>query len=265
MRRSERHHLKENPLAIAIAQLQVYFSEWSTGLALGLALVVGTVLAYGGYTWWTERTASRAGTLLAEALVLADAPVIPAPAPPPPAPPLDAADDAETEPPPPPAEFVQPPGSYPSVGAKLTAALPGLLEAADAYPSTQAGITARYRAATTLAALSRYDEAAEQYEQVIARDGTGVYSRMAALGLANTQILLGAHDEAISLLEQSSIQEGEAELPIDGVLMNLARAYAAAGRAGDARATLQRVLDEFPTSIYTENATQELGVLLSEG
>ena len=51
MRRSERHHLKENPLAIAIAQLQVYFSEWSTGLALGLALVVGTVLAYGGYTW----------------------------------------------------------------------------------------------------------------------------------------------------------------------------------------------------------------------
>ena len=88
---------------------------------------------------------------------------------------------------------------------------------------------------------------------------------MAALGLANTQILLGAHDEAISLLEQSSIQEGAAELPIDGVLMSLAKAYAAAGRAGDARATLQRVLDEFPTSIYTENATQELGVLLSEG
>ena len=79
MRRSERHHLKENPLAIAIANLQLYFSQWSSGVALSLALILGTLLAYGGYTWWTERTASRAGTLLAEALVLADAPVIPVP------------------------------------------------------------------------------------------------------------------------------------------------------------------------------------------
>jgi hypothetical protein len=43
--------------------------------------------------------------------------------------------------------------------AKLTAALPKLKAAADGYPDTASGITARYHYASALAALGKSDEA----------------------------------------------------------------------------------------------------------
>ena len=180
--------------------------------------------------------------------------------------PDDASGDT-AEPPeaPAPVEFVQPPGTYPTIEAKMSAALPKLIEAADTYPGTQAGITARYRAAAALAALGRHDESADQYQQVIDGDRTGVYSRMATLGLADVQIARGAYDEAIALLEQLSGAGAEADLPVDGVLMRLGHAYDLAGRSGDARATFQRVMDEFPTSFYFANAERELQALQTAG
>ena len=50
-------------------------------------------------------------------------------------------------------------GSFATEAAKLNAALPKLKAAADAYPDTAAGITARYHYASSLAALGRHDEA----------------------------------------------------------------------------------------------------------
>lgn len=146
----------------------------------------------------------------------------------------------------------------------MSAALPKLIEAADTYPGTHPGITARYRAAAALAALGRHDESAAQYQQVIDGD-TGVYGRMATLGLADVQIARGAYDEAIALLEQSSGAGAEADLPVDGVLMRLGRAYDLAGRSGDARATFQRVMDEFPASFYLANAERALQALQTAG
>ena len=147
----------------------------------------------------------------------------------------------------------------------MSAALPKLIEAADTYPGTQPGITARYRAAAALAALGRHDESAAQYRQVIDGDSTGVYGRMATLGLADVQIARGAYDEAIALLEQSSGAGAEADLPVDGVLMRLGHAYGLAGRSGEARATFQRVMDEFPASFYYANAERELQALQTAG
>ena len=246
MRRSERHHLKENAFAVAVAGLQEQFKAWGHGLLIGAAIGFGVLILFGGYSWWSGRTSSQAGALLADALVLADAPVVPAPV-------------AE------PVEFVQPPGSYPTIEAKMSAALPKLIEAADAYPSTQPGITARYRAAAALAVLGRHDEAADQYRQVIERNEGGVYGRMATLGLADVQIARGTYDEAIALLEQSSGPDLGADLPVDGVLMRLGQAYALAGRSGEAQATFQRVMDEFPASLYFADADRELQALQTEG
>ena len=147
----------------------------------------------------------------------------------------------------------------------MAAALPKLIEVADAYPGTHPGITARYRAAAALAALGRHDESADQYRQVIDGDSTGVYGRMAALGLADVHIARGAYDEAIALLEQSSGTDAEAELPVDGVLMRLGHAYDLAGRSDDASITFQRVIDEFPTSFYFANAERELQALQTAG
>ena len=254
MKRSERHHLKENALAVALARFQDRAESWGTGLAIAGGVALAAVVLFGGYTWWSERAEATAGVLLAEALVVADAPVVP--------PPVDAAaGEAEAAEPP----FTQPPGSYPTIEAKMSASLPKLLETADAYPSTPSGITARYRAAAALAALGRHDEAAEHYRQVIDSDEGGVYGRMATLGLASVQMSRGAYDEAIALLEPSSVSASEASLPVDGVLMQLGHAYRLAGRADDARAAFQRIMDEFPTSLYFPNAERELQVLQIEG
>ncbi|MCH7748843.1 MAG: tetratricopeptide repeat protein [Acidobacteria bacterium] len=281
MKRSERHHLKENAVAVAIGSLQRQLHERGRGLMTGIAIVLIALVLYGGYSWWSGRTVSRAGALLAEALVLAEAPVVPPPtavaadlaelAPDDDADiaePTDAAAPADTAAPAAvaaPVEFVQPLGTYPTIEAKLAAALPKLIEAADAYPGTQPGITARYRAAAALAALGRHEEAADQYRQVIDRDQGGIYGRMGTLGLADVQIARGAYDEAIVLLEQSSGVGAEADLPVDGVLMRLGHAYGLAGRSSEAQATFQRVMDEFPASLYVADAERELQALHTEG
>lgn len=254
MKRSERHHLKENAFAVAMARFQDRAENWGTGLAIAGGVALAVAVLFGGYTWWSERAEATAGVLLAEALVVADAPVVP--------PPADAAaGEADAAEPP----FTQPPGSYPTIEAKMSASLPGLLEAADAYPGTPSGITARYRAAAALAALGRHDEAAEHYRQVIDGDEGGVYGRMATLGLASVEMSRGAHDEAIALLEPSAVSASEAPLPVDGVLMQLGHAYRLAGRTDDARAAFQRIMDEFPTSLYFPDAERELQVLQIEG
>ena len=259
MRRSERHHLKENALAVAMARFQHRVENWGTGLVIGAGIGLAVLVLFGGYSWWTARAEASAGTLLAEALVAADAPVIP----PPPSPVTDGGEDAAVDTGEPP--FVQPPGSYPTIEAKMSASLPMLLEAADAYPGTPSGITARYRAAAALAALGRHDEAAEQYQRVVDDDETGVYGRMATLGLASVQMSRGSYEAAIALLEPSSVADADATLPVDGVLMQLGRAYQLAGRADEARAAFQRIMDEFPTSLYFTNAERELQVLQIEG
>ena len=246
MKRSERHHLKENAFAVAMAGLQGQVVQWGRGLMFGAAIGLGVLVLFAGYSWWSSRTAAQAGALLADALVLADAPVVPAPA-----------DE--------PVDFVQPPGSYPTIAAKMSAALPKLVEAADAYPGTEPGITARYRAAAALAALGRHDEAADQYRQVVDRDEGGVYGRMAILGLADVQIASGAYDEAIGLLVQLSGPDAETDLPVDGVLMRLGQAYGLAGRSGEAQAIFQRVVDEFPASLYFADADRELQALRTDG
>ena len=282
MKRSERHHLKENAFAVAVGRLQAQLQERGRALTIGIAIGLAALAVVGSYAWWSGRAATQASTLLAEALLVADAPVVPPPPPPiiepteptEPIEPTDTAgDNAAANPATPieapapvePVEFVQPDGTYPTIEAKMSAALPKLIEAADTYPDTQPGITARYRAAAALAALGRHDEAADQYEQVISADGTGVYGRMATLGLADVQMARGAFDEAIVLLERSSGADAEVDLPVDGVLMRLGHAYDLAGRSGDARATFQRVMDEFPASFYLADAERELQTLQIEG
>ena len=47
-------------------------------------------------------------------------------------------------------------------------------------------------------------------------------------------------------------------MPIDGILMQLGRAYALAGRKEEAVRTFTRVTDEFPTSMYSSDARREL-------
>ena len=242
--------------------------EVIVGVSVGLVLA----LAIGGYYFRQRQIVSRAGALLAEAVVIVQAPVVPPSPPEPEAAGTDpeprealdqpAAPDADD---PPPAQaveapFTQPPGSYPSDTARLETALSKFMAAADAYPSTASGITARYHAAGALATLGQTDEAARQYREVIERAGRGIYGQMARLGVADLRLGAGDYDSAIALLEEATVPP-ESFVPVDAILMRLGRAYRLTGKKVEALQVFTRIVDEYPGSLYVVDARRELETL----
>ena len=236
MKRTERHHLKQDPLASWLGDLRESLGRRGNVAAAGGLVVVALVLV-GLVFGWQQWRFSRASELLAAAMVIVEAPV---------AVEGEAAD--------------VPAAGYPSVMAKLKAAVPKLLEAAEAYPSLQSGIAARYQAAAALSTLGRTSEAGEQYDRVVELDANGVYGRMARLGRAEAYLSAGDYAQAIQLLEVESAATN-ADVPVDAVLMRLGRAYRLADQESQAVTTFTRVVDEFPTSSYRFDAERELATL----
>lgn len=243
MKTTERHHLKDNELALALGSAQAWAEKNQRALmgAVLLLIVIGAGIA--GYAAWSRSTDNKARTLLAEATVIEEARVMP------PGPPAGTSTDPTLVP-------GQAPGTYPTQQAKLEAALPKFLAAADAYPSTDSGLTARYHAAANLVALGRFDEAITQYDRVMA-SGSGVVQRMSRLGKAEAQLRAGQFDPAIATLKETS-EQANTNLPVDAVLMELARAYRMAGKTEDARKTLTQVVEKHADSPLAADAKTEL-------
>jgi tetratricopeptide (TPR) repeat protein len=257
MKRTERHHLKENELAVSLRRAREGAERHRREITMTTIAALVVVAAAVGFFVWRSRTNGQAQARLAEAMTVMDAQVVP-PAPPSPPPTAEA-----TNPPAPPAPPPPPPGSYPTERAKLEAALQKFMNAADAYPSTQAGIAARYHAASILASLGRPADAAQQYQDVANRAGDRIYGQMAKLGLANAQLQAGQLDKAISAYRDLSARS-DTGLPIDAVLIQLGRAYMAAGKVTEARQTFTRIVDEFPDSQYAIDARRELDSLKTQ-
>jgi tetratricopeptide (TPR) repeat protein len=237
MKRTERHHLKENEFAEWLLGAKNWYEANSKAagyVGIAAALVLAAVM---GTLAFRQMSAGKANSALAEALTAAEAPVLP-PAP------------AEAGKPP-----VQRPGTFPTDRARLEAALPKLLAVAEAYPGSAAGVMARYRAAAALVAIGRTQEGIQRYKEVVEK-GRGAYQAMARLGIAEAQMMAGQFEQAIASFKDVESLKSD-DVPVDGVLMQLARAYRLAGKAEDARKTFKRVVDEFPQSPYAPAARRE--------
>src|SRR3954447_657339 len=207
MKSIERHKLKENEFAHTVARTRAMVEQRRNEITTIVVAVIAVVVIAGGYLWWRSSRDNKAQALLAGALVTTEAPVY---TPPPPAP---------GSPPP-----VQPPGTFRTDRERLDAAVPKLQAAADAYPNSEAGITARFRLAGALAELGRYAEAEQRYNEVIAKAGrSSIYSRTARLGIGDAQIAQGKYDAAVATFKELST-DTQSQLPLDGVLMQLGRA-----------------------------------------
>jgi TolA-binding protein len=238
MKRNERHHLKENEVAEWILELREQYEANKQTINYGLIAIALVAAAVIGTMAWRSMAADRATALLAEAMTVAEAPVTP---------PVAGETGALPK---------QPAGTFPSTRARAEAALPKFIAVADAYPSREAGLVATYRAAAALVELGRADEAIQKYKAVVEK-GTGVVQAMAKLGIADAQMAAGKHADAVASLKDLAAKGGE-ELPLDGVLMQLGRAYRLSGQAADAKKSFQRLVDEFPTSVYASEARREL-------
>ena len=247
MKRTERHHLKENELAQTLAAASEALASRKSlivGIALALLVVAGVV---GGINVWRRGDDQQAERLLADAMVTFNAPVVPAT--------TTASQPGEV----PAAATLGATGSFATEAAKLNAALPKLQAAAEAYPDTAAGITASYHYASSLAALGRHDEAIATFDDVMRRaGGNTLYGRMAVMGKADTQARAGQFDAAIATWTELAASPDQ-DLPKDAILMELAKAYRASGKQDEARKTFIRIVDEHPTSPYVAEAKTALG------
>jgi tetratricopeptide (TPR) repeat protein len=244
MKRKERHHLKENELVQSINAARDYLEprkQQLTGLLIGalvlLLVVVGVVV-------FRNRSQSQGQDLLAEAMVALNARVVPVGA--------TGEDDV------PAAASLGATGTFATEDAKLNAALPKLKAAAETYPDSEAGITARYHLAGALAAVGRHKEAIQAFDEVVQRAGDdSLYGRMALLGKADAQSETGELDAAIATWKDLAASAGD-ELPVDAILMQLARAYTVQGNTEEARKAYTQIVDEHPESPYTPEAREEL-------
>lgn len=247
MKSTERQRLKENDLADAIANAGAFVESNKQQVGVIVAIVVVIAIAVGGFLALRGRTDDRGQDLLADAMVTLNARVVPA---------TPASTDKPGELPA--AATMGALGTYPSEEAKLTAALPKLKAAADAYPDSEAGITARYHYAATLASLGRQPEAITAFEEVGKRAGAdSLYGRMASLGKADTQAKSGQLDAAIATWKQL-VDSKAAGVPEDAILMELGRAYQSKGSKDEARKTFSQLVEQHPTSPYAGEARAEL-------
>jgi TolA-binding protein len=244
MKRIERHKLKENDFAETVARARDLLVERQQTVTVTVVAIVAVVVILGAFMAWRTSRKNHATESLAQALAVAEAPVV---TPPPPAP---------GSPPP-----VQQPGTFRTEQARAEAALPMLMKTADSYPSTDAGVTARFRAAATLADLGRFPEAEQRYREVIDKAGrSSIYAKTAKLGLADTLAAEKKYDEAISTLKELTT-DSNLQLPLDGVLMQLARTAAQGGKTDEATRAYNRISNEFPQSLYAAEAKQKVAEL----
>jgi predicted negative regulator of RcsB-dependent stress response len=235
MKRNERHHLKENELVQLASRTREVIDARQReigAVAIGVIVVAVAVI---GYFAWQSRVEGNAGAMLADAVIVSDARVGPPPAPGTPA----------TGP------------SFPTEREKYEATAAKFKAVADQYPSSDAGLFARYREAATQMALGNTKEAAAAYQQVIDRARTGLYGQMAQLGLAEVQAREGQFDSAINTYKGLADNK-DGPLPVDGILMQLGRTYLEAGKSTEAQQTFNRVVEEFPESPFSGDARKEL-------
>jgi TolA-binding protein len=235
MKRKERHHLKENELqrfAVQTRDMLEARKREATNLTIG---AIAIVVVAAGYFLWREHVQARAHALLADALAAQESRVAVAGTP-------------------------ASPGAFPTDRARLEAAAAKFKTAADAYPSTDSGIFARYQEAADQLALGNTTAAIAAYQEVLRRGGDALYGQVGRLGLAEAQARSGQYEQAINTFKELA-QRKDGPLPVDGILMELGRTYRSAGKAAEAKQTFNRLVDEYPESPYMQEAKRELDTL----
>lgn len=241
MKRIERRKLKENEFAYTVARTREMMQQRQREITTIGGTAVAVLIAVSGFFGYRSWRNEKANTLLAGALAVAEAQVVVPPAPAP-----------GSAPP------VQPSGTYRTERDRAAAAIPLLQRAADAYPNTAAGITARYRLAAELASVGRSAEAEQRFNEVVQKTSQkNVYHDTARLGAGEAQLAEGKTDAAMATFRDLAA-DTNSTLPVDGVLMQLGSAALAAGKTDEARRAFTRVVDEFPQSTYVSDAKQRL-------
>jgi TolA-binding protein len=239
MKAQERHHLKENEFAMTTGRVMDTLSGQRDRILMiggGIVLVAALV---GGYLYIQRQADNSAGSALGSAMTIANGQIVPAPTVP---------------------GATQQAGTYPTEQARNDAAVAAYQKVIAEYPNHSAGLSARYHLAGLMLSMGKAAEAAQGFAEVSAKAGSSLVGPMAKMGQAQALAAQSKFDEALAILTELSGQR-DSKLPMDGVLMELARVCQKAGKTQDARAAYKRVVDEFPQSPYVQDARQQLAAI----
>jgi outer membrane protein assembly factor BamD (BamD/ComL family) len=75
--------------------------------------------------------------------------------------------------------------------------------------------------------------------------------------MAEAQLAQGKYDPAIATYTELS-RDTTSQIPVDSVLIHLGRAYARAGKKEEAIRAFNRIVEEFPQSVYATDARREM-------
>ncbi len=203
---------------------------------IGLVLAVGVIAL--GWFYYEKHQEGKSQTALATALKKLEAPV------------GDAAANPNVR-----SEF-----TYKTESEKYSAALKDFEQIIKDYGNTSAADIARYQAGVCTYYLGDMKKAESYLKESTRVSDRNVLYYLSRIALANFYSGTGKYDEATKLLNEA-IQKNKDLVPQENLLLQLADVYEKAGKAKEARDTLQKIADGYkdsPAAYQAENRLKEL-------
>jgi tetratricopeptide (TPR) repeat protein len=244
VKRTERHHLKQDELVTGLGQATHWFEAHRQNVVNALLVALGAGLLLGGIYIYRKRQAEESRALLTEALKQ-----------------FHGAVGTEGEPTPNVPRFA-------TSEEKYRTALASLEKVAADFGSYDAGRQARFYAGLCQAELGDY-EAAEKTLQELRSSKRDLLYYVASRALASVATDRGNHAEAVAIY-RPLVEDAQNPLPKDYLLFELAKAEERAGNVDQARQIYDRVLSEHPESqlrgdALTRKELLDLGTTASGG
>jgi tetratricopeptide (TPR) repeat protein len=225
VKRTERHHLKQDELVSSIGQATHWFQQHRTNVVNALLVALGAGLLLGGIYIYRTRKSDEARALLAEALKQYHGDV--------------GSDTGDTE----------APSSGPKFATaeeKYRTALESLEKVANEFGSYDSGRQARYYVGLCQAELKDF-EGAEGSLQKLRSGNRDLLYYLASKALASVATERGNHTVAAEIY-RPLVEDAQNPLPKDYLLFELAKAEERAGNLEQARQYYDRMVAEHPES-----------------
>lgn len=238
MKAQERHHLKTNEFAERAAWVAEQVTTNRSRVLGYAAAIVAAIAIVGGYFYFRAQSRDKASAMLGAALAIQESPIAAASSLP----------------------MGQTAGTFPTAAARGEASIAAFQKVADAYQSGDTGAAARYYMGTAYLSIGKGAEAEKAFASAISMGKGTLYGDMAELGRGEALAAQAKYDDAVKALTDLSARR-DTSLPIDGVLMELARVCQKAGKLPEAKAAFKRVAAEFGQSNYAAEAQKQLSTM----